>query len=106
MLVAFALLGGKKQSTSRRMISELLKACRNISIVFIPPRIILDFEQGAISAFRHFFPITEFIGCFFHFGQCLFRKLVEIGCKVAYGEDREDKDNNSLNKLNFILLLK
>ena len=88
MPVAFALLGGKKEATYRRMLLELTNACRNLSLEFRPPRIILDFEQGAI-AFKHFFIESYLIGCFFHFGQCLFRKLVECGYKVAYGADEE-----------------
>ena len=31
------------------------------------------------------------IGCWFHFGQCLFRKLVEIGLKSIYSQDTELK---------------
>jgi hypothetical protein len=88
--VAFALLGGKIEATYRRMLLEFTSACRNLSLEFRPPRVILDFEQGAIAAFKHFFIESYLIGCFFHFGQCLFRKLVnECGCKVAYGADEE-----------------
>jgi hypothetical protein len=54
MPVAFALLGRKKEATYRRMILELTSACRNLSLEFRPPRVILDFEQGAIAAFKHF----------------------------------------------------
>ena len=87
MPVAFALLGGKMETTYRRMILELVNACRNMGLEFKPPRIIIDFEQGAFSAFKFFFKDSHILGCFFHFGQCLFRKLVELGLKKAYGED-------------------
>ena len=59
MPVAFALLGGKKESTYRRMISELISGCRNLKLDLKPQRIIIDFEQGAISAFQYFFPLIE-----------------------------------------------
>ena len=49
--------------------------------------IMIDFEIGAIEAFSEQFPSAKIIGCYFHFGQCLWRKFVELGLKVAYGED-------------------
>ena len=54
MPVAFALLVGKKEATYRRMISELINGCRKLKLDFKPPRIVIDFEQGAISAFEYF----------------------------------------------------
>jgi hypothetical protein len=89
MPAAFVLLGGKKESTYRRMLLELSNGCKTIDLEFIPERIILDFEVGAISAFKFHFPSADFVGCFFHFGQCLFRKLVSLGLKQAYGEDED-----------------
>ena len=89
--LAFIFLGGKKENTYRRMISELVDGCRRLSVEWRPQRIILDFENGAISAFRYFFPEAKIIGCFFHFGQCLFRKLVACGLKSAYGGDEKLK---------------
>ena len=50
-----------------------------MGLEFRPKFIILDFEREAIQAFRFTFPISAIIGCWFHFGQCLFRKLAEIG---------------------------
>jgi hypothetical protein len=69
------------------MISELISGCRSLKLDLKPQRIIIDFEQGAISAFQYFFPRSTVIGCFFHFGQYLFRALVSVGLKEAYGKD-------------------
>ena len=49
----------------------------------------IDFAHGGINAFRLFFKDTKIIGCFSHFGQCLWRKLVESGLQSAYAEDEE-----------------
>jgi len=87
--VAFVLLGGKKEKTYQRMIRELQDACLSRKLDWKPERILLDFEQGAINAFRFFFKDTKIVGCFFHFGQCLWRKLVESGLQSAYAEDEE-----------------
>jgi hypothetical protein len=89
MPVAFAFLGGKKETTYRRMVSELCNACKERQLEFRPLRILVDFEVGAIAAFKFSFPTSKVIGCFFHFGQCLFRKIVEVGLKKEYGEDED-----------------
>ena len=63
----FCLLGGKKESTYRRMLHELKLAALALSFEFRPNEIILDFEVGAISALKHEFPQSGLIGCFFLF---------------------------------------
>jgi hypothetical protein len=68
------------------MVSEL---CKERQLEFRPLRILVDFEVGAIAAFKFSFPTSKVIGCFFHFGQCLFRKIVEVGLKKEYGEDED-----------------
>ena len=47
----------------------------------------MDFEKAAIKAFSHFFPDAMIIGCFFHFGQSLFKNLCLHGMKSQYGQD-------------------
>jgi hypothetical protein len=48
-----------------RYLHNYTLSCRNLSLEFRPPRVILDFEQGAIAAFKHFFIESYLIGCFF-----------------------------------------
>ena len=62
-----------------------------IKLEFRPEFILIDFEYAAIKAFIFCFPNAKILGCWFHFGQCLFRKLVELCFKVAYGEDEDLK---------------
>jgi len=47
--------------------------------------------KNAIKAFKLEFPFVKFLGCWFHFGQCLHRKLVELGFKTQYSSDEELK---------------
>jgi hypothetical protein len=62
-----------------------------IVLAWKPEYVSLDFEMGAIQAFLFCFPTIKIIGCWFHFGQCLFRKIVEIGLKTQYGDDEDLK---------------
>jgi hypothetical protein len=48
----------------------------------------MDFERSAISAFQESFPEAEVRGCFFHFQQCLYRKLQELGYSRLYDTDK------------------
>ena len=88
---AFCLLGGKHGDTYIRMIYEINKGIIALGLTWKPEFVSLDFEMGAILAFIFCFPAIKIIGCWFHFGQCLFRKILEIGLKTQYGDDEELK---------------
>ena len=62
-----------------------------IVLTWKPEFVSLDFEMEAIQAFLFCFHTLKIIGCWFHFGQCLFRKIVEIGLKTQYGDDEDLK---------------
>ena len=40
---------------------------------------------------RTSFNSITIIGCWFHYGQCIFKKIIEIGLKSEYGKDEELK---------------
>jgi len=50
-------------------------------LVLSPDTVLTDFESAAIGAYQYHFPNIKVIGCFFHFGQSLYRKIVDIGLK-------------------------
>jgi hypothetical protein len=62
-----------------------------LGLEFRPSEILLDFEAAAIESLRFAFPTAILIGCFFHFGQCLFRKLCDVGLREHYGKDEKLK---------------
>ena len=67
----FALLPNKRQETYDIMLRELLALKPNLK-----PRVILtDFEKAAINSFRDHFSDVVQRGCFFHFSQCIWRKV-------------------------------
>ena len=65
------------------MLNELKKAVLEIKLEFRPEFILIDFEYAAIKAFIFCFPNAKILGCWFHFGQCLFRKLVELEAEMG-----------------------
>ena len=55
-----------------------------------PATIMSDFEQASITSFRAQFPNTVQRGCFFHFSQCIWRKIQDTPELLQkYTEDSE-----------------
>ena len=71
------------------MLEELKAGCLRIGFIWLPKFVSMDFEIGAILAFEYSFPGILIIGCWFHFAQCLFKYLVDIGLKKDNGEDEK-----------------
>jgi hypothetical protein len=60
--------------------------------VFWSPKIIkFDFEAAVISALNKVFPYSVSTGCNFHFNQCLWRQIQNIGLTVEYKENEQPK---------------
>jgi len=51
-----------------------------------------DFENAQINAFSHNFPNIKNRGCFFHFIQCIWRKIQTIADIRSKYEDKDDPD--------------
>lgn len=81
----YALLPNRKKSTYTKLFS-LIK--ENIP-GFYPKIFKMDFEIAAISAYRECFPNSKLNGCNFHFNQCLWRKVQELGLVKQYKENLE-----------------
>ena len=54
-----------------------------------PTQVMIDFEIAAKQAFEYAFPIVRIKGCLFHFGQTMFKKLINVGLKQEYLENEE-----------------
>lgn len=82
----FVLLPNKSQETYTRMI----QAIKHLQPGLAPATILSDFERSAINAFKGEFPNAVFTGCFFHFQQCIWRRVQQIeGMVSRYSEDVE-----------------
>ena len=53
-----------------------------------PEEVIIDFEIAAKIAFESVFDV-KVIGCLFHFGQSLFKKLCAVGLKQSYIDNKD-----------------
>ncbi len=70
----FGLLPDKRESTYERFFD----AVKSISPPLTPKSIMTDFELASINAIRDCFPTASRRGCFFHFCQCIYRKVQGI----------------------------
>lgn len=77
--VLYALLPNKTKQTYQRMLMEFSKLRQ-----FNPETILTDFEQAMLNAFRSIFPGASQSGCFYHFSQCIYRKVQEHGLQNDY----------------------
>lgn len=76
MPLAYCLLPDKFKSTYVAVLEKLKQAAIENGMTFYPPWIMLDFESSALVAVKEVFPTTELKGCYFHFTQCIFRKVI------------------------------
>lgn len=83
MPALYALLPNKQGATYRRLFAEI----KNLQPALNPETIMTDYELAAINAFTAEFPAALQRGCFFHFNQCIWRKLQELGLKARYEND-------------------
>jgi hypothetical protein len=79
----FALLPNKTQDTYERLFAQL----KQLEPALAPQSVMTDFERAAINAMHAEFPETQHRGCFFHFNQCIYRKIQEYGLQRRYETD-------------------
>lgn len=70
----YALLPNKTQDIYTLLLSKIKEINPNLN----PETIMTDFEHSSLIAFKNIFPNIKQSGCFFHFTQCLWRKIQKI----------------------------
>ena len=81
--VLYALLPHKNEETYVR----LFEAIRTLRPQVNPSAVLTDFEQASMNALRRAFPEVTLTGCFFHFCQCFWRKIQQLGHATRYKEE-------------------
>lgn len=76
----YCLLAHKTVRTYVSLFQKLKSFMINCSVEII----MSDFELAVVSAVRRVFPNVIHKGCYFHFMQCLYRKVCTLGFKKQY----------------------
>ena len=82
--MAYFLLPNKDKDTYKRMFGLLKTHALSLGLTFNPPGFQLDFESSALLAIKETFPSAHRKGCFFHFTQCIWRKVQKFGLQADY----------------------
>ena len=81
--IAFILMSGKRKRDYRKVLRVIRRITRGRQL----EKIVLDFEEALWRAIPQVFPGVLINGCSFHWAQCLWRKIQNIGLAPAYKND-------------------
>ncbi|XP_062584465.1 uncharacterized protein LOC134246160 [Saccostrea cucullata] len=87
--LVFGLLPNKSEATYNRFFVLLKDAVTDRQSVLTPEHWLLDFEIAARNAVQGNFPRTSIKGCFFHYTQCIWRKVQSCGLTTQFREDED-----------------
>ena len=73
-------------TVANRCLSMLKEEAQNGGLQLHPEKIVTDFELGVIQAVELQFPMAKVQGCFYHYAQCIWRKVQNLGLQPAYKE--------------------
>jgi len=86
----YVLATNKLKSTYKR-IFRILKDNAVPGHELQPESVLTDFESGLLPAIQEEFPMAQRHGCYFHFNQCLFRKIQNLGLQPIYTSDTSSR---------------
>lgn len=79
----FVLMSRRRKRDYKAVLESILNMVPNNHV----KKVVADFEQAIWRAFRYILPNTTIQGCLFHWAQCIFRKVQDLGLAVAYREN-------------------
>jgi hypothetical protein len=77
-------LSNKTEETYVNAFNLIKSSLANQLVNFSLSSIQIDFEAAAYNAVRRCFPFTQVTGCFFHFGQAVWRRVQALGLVSLY----------------------
>ena len=83
--VLSCLLPDKKEETYTRLFTEMRRLCPNLD----PSSFSCDLERAIINSIKRIYPNVQVYLCYFHFKQCLWRKIQELGWQARYASDHD-----------------
>ena len=87
--LVFALLPGKSEIIYSRFFTLLKDACTQRRLYLNPTTFFIDYETAVQNAASTSFPGVTIKGCFFHYTQCIWRKVQDTGLVTSYRDDEE-----------------
>ena len=90
--LVFVLMTGKSSYQYRRVFQHVKQQVLHVTgHPLAPCKIVCDFEKSLHIAVQFEFPTVRLLGCHFHFGQSLWRKIQQIGLATSYRNDQRLK---------------
>lgn len=80
----YCFLSSKTEETYVNVFNLIKTSLAAHSINFSPSVVQIDFKAAAYNAIRRCFPDAKIIGCYFHFGQAIWRRLQNLGLVTLY----------------------
>ena len=77
------------ESRTQNIYEKVFETLKNFG-PFNPKTILTDFEFAALNAFKKSFPNANQRGCFFHFSQCIWRKIQTPECQLIQEKYKSD----------------
>jgi hypothetical protein len=90
--LCFYFLENKRKTTYVAAINEMVKIFNAYKLNLKPQRILTDFETALQDCFSVVFKEAEIKGCYFHFNQCIFRKIQALGLVGSYLNNSSFRD--------------
>ena len=81
--VIWGLLGERSQTIYELFFSVINEKCQLFFFSQLMPEKIVT-ETGVIAAIKNTFQSSEQLGCWFHYSQCIYRKVQEFGLTTQY----------------------
>ncbi len=84
--LVFAFLPGKSTDVYETFLRQLQQSCEGYGLQHQPDQVFLDHEMASRNAVLRVLPNTVVKACFFHYTQCIWRKVQATGLANMYKE--------------------
>ena len=83
--LVYCLIQDKTEATYIRVFEKI----KELQPTLNPASIMCDFEKATQNAIQHVFPNARLVDCLFHLGQCIWRKVQDLGLSQLYHDNEE-----------------
>ena len=90
--LVYGLLPGKSRDIYHQFFMGVKEEAMNNGQHISPEEIMTDFELALVQSLELEFPGARIHGCYFHFAQCLWRKVQRLGLVEEYKEDDYEQE--------------